>query len=100
MIIHESPAPRAPEANRNRATVNGWSENARKQAAHGAEIITTPQESVHPRSLVHGHSHLQDEVNLLAVRRIVSPAQENRPGIVLLLDPTMMTSTRLEAIPE
>ena len=100
MIVHASPAPGTPEANRIRATTNGWSENGCKHSAHGAEIITAPRESAHSRSLVHGHSHLQDEVNLPTVRRIVSPAQENRPGIVLLLDPTTMTSTRLEAIPE
>ena len=100
MIVHTSPAPGTPKANQIRATAGGWSENARKHPAHGAEIITTPRESAHSRSLVHGHSHLQDEVNLPTVRRIVSPAQENRPGIVLLLDPTTMTSTRLEAIPE
>lgn len=100
MIVHASPPPGTPKSNQIRGTAGGWSENARKQAAHGAEIITTPWESVHLRVLVHRHSHLQDEVNLPTVRRIVSPAQENRPGIVLLLDPTTMTSTRLEAIPE
>ena len=100
MIVHASPAPGTPKKNRIRATANGWSENARKHAAHGAEIITAPGESVHSRLLVHGHSHLQNEVNPPTVRRIVSLAQENRPGIVMLLDPTTMTSTRLEATPE
>lgn len=102
MIVHASPAPGTPKANRIRATANGWRENARKHAAHGAEIITSPRESVHSRLHVHGHFHLQDGVNLPTVRRIVCiiQAQENRPGIVMLLDPTTMTSTRLEAIPE
>lgn len=95
MITHDSPTPGTEAVNRIRATPGGWSEDAHRYAAHGAEIITTAWTSVNPDLLIHGHFHTQGEVTLPTGQQIVSLAEETEPGNVVLLDLTTMTTTWL-----